>query len=121
MADTRRVPGVHALRKVEPDAADELALATELRGTHTRESLLELASRHAHGDSAADERMRRATWRALARSFGHGVRINRGAICRHPETFEIGDGVFVGEQAVLQGRFDGRCVIGNYCWIGPQA
>jgi len=65
--------------------------------------------------------MRRAVWRALARRFGHGVRIGRGALARHPETFEIGDGVVIGEQAFIQGRFDGRCVIGDHTWIGPQA
>ena len=65
--------------------------------------------------------MRRASWRALARLFGHGVRIGRGALARHPETFEIGDGVVIGEQAFVQGRFDGRCIIGSHTWIGPQA
>ena len=65
--------------------------------------------------------MRRATWRALARRFGHGVRIGRGALAKHPETFEIGDGVVIGEQAFIQGRFDGRCVIGDHAWLGPQS
>ena len=46
-------------------------------------------------------------------------RLNVGI--RHPETFEIGDGVFIGEQAIIQGRFDGRCVIGDGRWIGPQS
>ncbi len=46
---------------------------------------------------------------------------SRGAIARHPETFEIGDGVVVGEQAFIQGRFDGRCVIGEHAWLGPQS
>jgi acetyltransferase-like isoleucine patch superfamily enzyme len=40
---------------------------------------------------------------------------------RHPETFEIGDGVVIGEQAVIQGRYDGTCVIGDKVWIGAQA
>jgi acetyltransferase-like isoleucine patch superfamily enzyme len=40
---------------------------------------------------------------------------------KHLETFEIGDAVFIGSGAYLQGRFDGRCVIGNNVWIGPQA
>jgi acetyltransferase-like isoleucine patch superfamily enzyme len=31
------------------------------------------------------------------------VRIGRGALARHPETFEIGDGVVIGEQAFIQG------------------
>jgi acetyltransferase-like isoleucine patch superfamily enzyme len=63
--------------------------------------------------------MRRVAWRALARRFGHGVQIGRWVLAKHPETFELGDGVYVGEHAVLQGRFDGSCVIGSYVWIGP--
>lgn len=117
----RLVPAVHGRQPVQPDGADELELADRLRREHTREQLLDLASAHAHGDNAADARMRRAVWRALAKRFGHGVRIGRGALARHPETFEIGDGVVIGEQAFIQGRFDGRCVIGDRTWIGPQS
>jgi acetyltransferase-like isoleucine patch superfamily enzyme len=117
----RLVPAVHARQPVEPDGADELELADRLRQGHTREQLLDLASAHAHGDNAADARMRRAVWRALAKRFGHGIRIGRGALAKHPETFEIGDGVVIGEQAFIQGRFDGRCVIGAHTWIGPQS
>ena len=40
---------------------------------------------------------------------------------KHLETFEIGDGVFIGAQAYIQGRFDGTTRIGNRVWIGPQA
>jgi acetyltransferase-like isoleucine patch superfamily enzyme len=40
---------------------------------------------------------------------------------RNVETFEIGDGVMIGEQAINQGRHDGTCVIGDKVWIGPQA
>jgi acetyltransferase-like isoleucine patch superfamily enzyme len=112
---------VHGIREVVADPAGELQLADELRKTRSRAELLELASRHALGDSEQDARMRRVVWRALARRFGHGVTIGRGAIARHPETFEIGDGVFIGEQAFIQGRFDGTCVIGNHVWIGPQS
>ena len=117
----RVVPAVHGRQAVTPDSPDELALADRLRRDLSREELLDLASKHAHGDNAEDARMRRATWRALARRFGHGVRIGRGAIARHPETFEIGNGVFIGEQAFIQGRFDGRCVIGDHAWLGPQS
>jgi acetyltransferase-like isoleucine patch superfamily enzyme len=34
---------------------------------------------------------------------------------------EFGDCVFIGAQAMIQGRFDGTCRIGNHVWIGPQA
>jgi acetyltransferase-like isoleucine patch superfamily enzyme len=118
----RIVPAVHgAARAIPPDPQEEIALAAELRASRSRADLLALAGQHAMGDSDADARMRRAVWRALARKFGHGVRIGRGALAKHPETFEIGDGVFIGEQAFIQGRFDGRCVIGDRVWIGPQS
>jgi acetyltransferase-like isoleucine patch superfamily enzyme len=116
----RLVPAVHGRHVVQADPASELELAERLRREHSRAELLDLASKHALGDNDEDARLRRATWRALARRFGNGVRVGRGAIAKHPETFEIGDGVVVGEQAFIQGRFDGRCVIGDYVWIGPQ-
>ena len=115
------VPALHGRRAIEPDPSAEVELADRLRRDLTRQALLDLASKHAHGDNEVDASMRRAAWRALARSFGHGVRIERGAIARHPETFEIGEGVVIGEHAFIQGRFDGRCVIGARTWIGPQA
>jgi acetyltransferase-like isoleucine patch superfamily enzyme len=117
----RIVPAVHGRRTIEPDSTIDQELAERLRREHSREELLDLASRHAHGDNDEDARMRRATWRALARRFGHGVRVCRGAIMKHPETFEIGNGVYVGEQVFIQGRFDGRCVLGDHVWIGPQS
>jgi acetyltransferase-like isoleucine patch superfamily enzyme len=115
------VPAVHGRLTVSPDPSDEIELADRLRRESSREALLALAAAHAHGDTEEDARMRRAVWRALARRFGHGVRIGRGALATHPETFEIGHGVFVGEQAFIQGRFDGRCVIGDHAWLGPQS
>jgi acetyltransferase-like isoleucine patch superfamily enzyme len=119
--NSRIVPAVHGRRQVAPDPPDEIALADRLRREHSHSELLALAAQHAHGLSDDDVRMRRAVWRALARRFGDGVRIGRAAIVTHPETFEIGNGVFIGEQAFIQGRFDGRCVIGDHSWIGPQS
>jgi acetyltransferase-like isoleucine patch superfamily enzyme len=122
MAGSERVvPAVHGTRQVVPDDAVELQLAEDLRARHSREELLALAGQHAMGATEQDARMRRAVWRALARRFGQGVRIGRGALATHPETFEIGNGVFIGEQAFIQGRFDGACVIGDHVWIGPQS
>ena len=118
---TRIVPAIHGLKPIERDSDEELALSAELRRIHAPEELLQIAARHALGESVTDASMRRAAWRALAKRFGHGVRIGRGAIAAHLETFEIGDGVFIGEQAFLQGRGDGRCVIGAQAWIGPQS
>jgi acetyltransferase-like isoleucine patch superfamily enzyme len=117
----RVVPAVHGTRPVTPDPAADIDLAAQLRHDLPRADLLALAARHSWGDTDEDARMRRVAWRALARRFGHGVSIGRGALATHPETFEIGDGVFIGEQAFVQGRFDGTCVIGNHVWLGPQS
>jgi acetyltransferase-like isoleucine patch superfamily enzyme len=118
---SRIVPAVHGRRTIDPDPPEEVALADGLRRERSHAELLALAARYAHGVTDEDVRMRRAAWRALARRFGDGVRIGRAAIATHPETFDIGNGVFIGEQVFIQGRVDGRCVIGDHCWIGPQS
>lgn len=117
----RVVPAVHGRHVVAPDPDWELKLAAELKRQHMAEELEELYRRHMQGDRFLDCLLRRATLRALAREMGHGVTLAPNVAFRHPETFQIGDGVLIGEQAVLQGRFDGSCAIGNGVWIGPQA
>ena len=120
MTGTRIVPAVHGRRVVEPDPADEAALVAELRASSPA-AAKDLAAAHAWGDSDEAARMRRVAWRALLKACGHGLRVGRGALVTHPETVEVGHGVFIGEQAFIQGRFDGHCVIGDHAWIGPQA
>ena len=65
--------------------------------------------------------MRGILWRALCKSCGDGLRIEAGSSFKHPETVEIGTGVFIGTGAFVQGRFDGTCKIGNRVWIGPHS
>ena len=117
----RMVRAAHGVRPLKPDPDDELAFADQLRRSNSRDEILQLAALHAFGEDEHATRMRRAAWRALSRRFGHGVRIGRGAIASHLETFEIGDGVFIGEQSFIQGRSEGRCIIGDHAWIGPQS
>lgn len=117
----RTVSAVHGKQPVTPDPPYERAFADGLRERFDRAALIGLYGRFSSGESEFDAMMRRALWRALARTFGDGVRIGRGVVFQHVETFEIGSGVFIGDQAVLQGRFDGTCVIGNHVWIGPQS
>lgn len=117
----RVVPAVHGTRTVEPDPPFEIGLTEYLRSRHDARALAELYGRFVHGEGDFDAVMRRAVLRALARSCGHGVTVGRGVVFRHPETCAIGDGVFLGDQSVIQGRFDGTCTIGDHVWIGPQA
>ncbi|MFZ1426440.1 MAG: hypothetical protein WAS21_06695 [Geminicoccaceae bacterium] len=117
----RRVAATHAARQIVPDPTYEVELALELRQRHTRPELEQLYASHSPGNSFVDRLLRRATLRALVRRLGHGLDLAPRVGLRHAETFLIGDGVYIGEQAILQGRYDGSCVIGDGVWIGPQA
>jgi acetyltransferase-like isoleucine patch superfamily enzyme len=119
--EPRVVRAVHGAREVVPDLDFEIGLADHLRAQYDRSALIELYARFMASDGALDTLMRRAICRALARRFGHGVAIGVGVSFKHPETFEIGSGVFIGAQSYIQGRFDGRCTIGDHVWIGPQS
>lgn len=117
----RTVKAVHGLRSVMPDPQFELDLAANLRECIGREQLLELYEQFGVGSSYVDSLMRRICLRALVRKLGSGVTIQRNVSVLHPENLEIGDGVFLGQQTIIQGRFDGRCIIGTGAWIGPQS
>ena len=121
VAEARVVGAVHGLREAGPDPAYVAELASHLREIHGPESLRELYGRFAHGEGTFDALMRRVLWHALTRRCGAGLRVEPGVGFKHPETFEIGAGVFIGSQVYLQGRFDGCCVIGDHTWIGPQS
>ncbi|HEY6362009.1 MAG TPA: acyltransferase [Vicinamibacterales bacterium] len=118
---SRTVPAVHGRRTVTPDPAFETGLVEHLRTRHDAAALAELYGRFVHGESDFDALMRRTLLRAMARACGDGLRVGRAVVFTHPETLAIGTGVFVGEQVMIQGRFDGTCVIGDHCWLGPQA
>jgi len=117
----RVVQAVHGRQQSAPDPAYSGEFARELSAQYSRAGLIELYSRFIHGHGALDATMRRILWLALTRSCGSGLRVEPGVGFKHPETFEIGDGVFIGSQAYIQGRFDGRCLIGHHVWIGPQS
>jgi len=117
----RLVRAVHGVAAPTQDPDFELGLADWLREHYSRPHLVDLYSRHTASDAEFDALMRRAIWRAACRSFGHRVRIGTGVGFKHIETLEIGNSVFIGAGAFIQGRFDGTCRIGDHVWIGPQA
>jgi acetyltransferase-like isoleucine patch superfamily enzyme len=117
----RLVSAVHGRLAVEPDPAFEAEFARDLARRCTPAEVMSLFRRFNQGEDYIDGLMRRTCVRALARRCGEGLRVAPGVGLRHVETFEIGDGVTIGEQAVIQGRHDGRCIIGNKVWIGAQS
>jgi acetyltransferase-like isoleucine patch superfamily enzyme len=52
--------------------------------------------------------------------LGDGVVFEAGVLVFHPETIEIGDGVYIGHQTILKGYHRNRMVIGAGTWIGQQ-
>lgn len=117
----RIVPAVHGRQKaaVASPAAD--AMAAWLRTEYRYDGLVDIYSRYQLGDDRLNTLMRTAIWAAAARSAGPGLRVGGGAGFLHLDTFEFGEGVFIGAQSYLQGRFDGTCRIGDHVWIGPQS
>ncbi len=109
------------LRELPSDPAYIRGFAEDLRKQHGREGFLELYGRFIQGYGSFDALMRRVLWHALARCCGDGLQVEPNAGFKHPETFEIGNGVFIGSQTFIQGRFDGLCQIGDHVWIGPHS
>jgi len=117
----RIIKATHGVRKDFPDPEFELGLSAFLKAEYADDALLELYGKYLTGEGKLDGVMRRAIWRALAKHFGHGVRIESGVGFKHMETFEVGDNVFIGAQTFIQGRYDGVCQIGDHTWIGPKS
>jgi acetyltransferase-like isoleucine patch superfamily enzyme len=120
LSQARVVKAVHGSRKT-PSADCVTPLAAWLRANYGYQELIELYGRFISGPGRFDTLMREAIWRAAARQAGDGLKVGTGAAFMHLDRFTIGSHVFIGAQSMLQGRFDGTCVIGDHVWIGPQA
>src|SRR5258708_39674908 len=117
----REVPAVFGRKEVRPDPLWEWEFASSLKEKSSREELQAFYARHSAGEGGFDAMMRRIIVRAMCKHVGHGLQVGPHVVLKHPETMELGDAVFIGAQAMIQGRFDGTCKIGNHVWIGPQA
>jgi acetyltransferase-like isoleucine patch superfamily enzyme len=121
MTTTREIAATFGVKQVSTDPAWELHCAEWLRENHSTEALAEMFARFREGEGSFEVSIRRAVFRAVCRRVGSDIQIGPGVVLKHPETMEFGDCVFIGAQAMIQGRFDGTCRIGNHVWIGPQA
>jgi acetyltransferase-like isoleucine patch superfamily enzyme len=117
----RVAKAVHGLKQVTPDPEFELGLTRFLAEEYGRDQLIEFYIRFQAGEDLFTTMVRRAVCRAVARRCGEGLTISAQVGFKHLETFEFGTGIFIGTGSYLQGRFDGRCVIGDHVWIGPQS
>jgi acetyltransferase-like isoleucine patch superfamily enzyme len=117
----KRVQATFARRELRQDPAWEREFAAFLKASQSKEELENLFARFRGGESAFDGFMRRVLLRALCKCVGDDLQVGPDVVLKHPETMEFGDCVFIGAQAMIQGRFDGTCKIGSHVWIGPQA
>lgn len=121
MDEGRIVRAVHGAQKeIAPDPPGEIELSAAF-SARTLEERIEQFSRFRDGEGWLDVIMRRILLRSMVRHMGMGVSIAPQVWLKHPETLEIGDGVFLGTGVQIQGRFDGTCTIGDGTWIGPGA
>jgi acetyltransferase-like isoleucine patch superfamily enzyme len=118
---SRTVPAVFGSTKLVEDPAWEWNYASHLKQTYSPRELLALYSRYRSEEGPFESQLRRIIFRAMCRTAGHALQVGPGVVVKHPETMEIGDGVFIGAQTMIQGRFDGTCRIGDHVWIGPQS
>jgi acetyltransferase-like isoleucine patch superfamily enzyme len=116
-----RTAATFGRRELRPDPAWEYGFAEYLRNSNSREDLLNLFARFRTGESNFDAMMRRVVMRALCKAVGDDLQVGPNVVLKHPETMEFGNCVFIGAQVMIQGRFEGKCRIGNHVWIGPQA
>ncbi len=116
-----QVAATFGRRELKHDPAWEVGFAEYLGSSNSRDDLLALFSRFRTGESAFDAMMRRVVMRAACKAVGNDLQVGPSVVLKHPETMEFGDCVFIGAQVMIQGRFEGKCRIGNHVWIGPQA
>ena len=117
----QQVSATFGKREQRCDPDWEHGFAAFLKASHSKEELAGVFSRFRTGESPFDVLMRRMLLRALCSRLGNDLQVGPDAVFKHPETMEFGDCVFIGAQAMIQGRFNGSCKIGNHVWIGPQA
>ncbi len=106
---------------IEDDPQHESSFAAYIAAQFSLEERIIVYDRFKYGESDFDYLMRRILIKTLLKKVGNGAKIASGVSFIHPETIEIGNGVFIGSNSVIQGRKDGVCSIGNKVWIGPQS
>ena len=121
LGQARTVPAVFGSTQMPEDQSWELDYAAHLKESHDPNELLAIFSKYRNEEGAFESQLRRVLFRAMCRKAGRSLQIGPGVVVKHPETMILGDGVFVGAQTMIQGRYDGTCRIGSHVWIGPQA
>lgn len=63
--------------------------------------------------------LRSIFYKPLFKKFGRGVLIGRNIVIRHPKSIELGDGIVIDDNALLDAKGKGNIIrIGDYSYIG---
>ncbi|MCU1305913.1 MAG: hypothetical protein JWN45_608 [Acidobacteriaceae bacterium] len=117
----REVPPTFGAKQVSADPVWEREFSSWLKETSSLSRLQEIFAAHRSGEDSLSLLMRRVLMHSMCRAAGENLLVGPDVVLKHPETMEFGNYIFIGAQAMIQGRFDGTCRIGNHVWIGPQA
>jgi acetyltransferase-like isoleucine patch superfamily enzyme len=117
----RIVKAYFGSKEIMKDEPFEPELAKYLSENLTADERLALYDRFRIKDSKFDGLMRKILLRSLFGGFGENVTVSQFVSFTHPETLEVGNGVFIGQHVLVQGRHDGYCKIGDKVWIGPYS
>ncbi len=115
------VKAVFGRKKIKDDPAFESEFVKYLKKVFAFDERLAIYDRFNGGNTKFDAIMRRVLLKTFFKSFGEDITVEPYFSFVHPETIEIGSGVFVGRNTLIQGRFDGHCKVGNKVWIGPYS
>ncbi len=116
----KTVQAFFGCRQIAPDPAHEAPFIDYLRATFPADERAAIFGRFSLGTSGFDYMMRKILAKSLLKSAGDDLVVAPGVSFSHPETIELGNGVFIGMYAFIQGRTDGTCRIGDKVWIGPH-
>ena len=116
----RILAATHGRQRTREAPAHERELVLEFIQSYSQSERIDCYARFATGAGRFDALMRRVLVAASAQGWGPGLWVDSGFSFRHIETVSFGNDVYIGTQAVIQGRFDGTCTIGSNTWIGAQ-
>jgi acetyltransferase-like isoleucine patch superfamily enzyme len=101
------VKAVLGLKEIKDDPVFLSEFSQYLVEKYKPEERLSFYERFKMADTALDLLMRKIALKSLFKSFGKDVIISPDFSFLHPETIEIGNGVFIGSHTFIQGRIDG--------------
>src|SRR3954470_8671228 len=101
----RQVRATFGRHEAQSDPAWEHGLSAFLLACKSRAELLDMFAQFRSSENAFEAVMRRILMRTLCKRVGDGLQVGCDVVLKHPETMEFGDSVFIGSQALIQGRF----------------